>query len=123
MVRLFVDVDDTLVLWQNQNVEDAQGIYYDTPWKVNQAILDGIFEFDRDHPGALIVVWSGGGMEYAQEWIDLFGLHDIAIAIVKDQSTFHLILPGDIVVDDIPLQVGVRVYAPDQWPGGSPRDR
>jgi len=42
-----------------------------------------------------IYVWSGGGIDYAQRWIEKLGLTHCGIKIIEKGS-----IPMDIVVDD-----------------------
>ena len=51
MATLYIDVDDTLVVW----TADGES------WIANKAVI----EFAKQWKGD-IVVWSGGGLDYAQ---------------------------------------------------------
>ena len=35
--------------------------------------------------------------------------------MIKDKTTFYLVRPGDIVIDDMELDVPTKVYRPDEW--------
>lgn len=113
-MRLFVDVDDTLVLYQRPG-PNPYGVYAGTPWEPNIRLIEGVKQFAKDNPEALIVVWSGGGRAYAIEWADRLGLGDIADGLLKDSSTMHLITEEDIVIDDMDLG-GRRTHNPYEWP-------
>jgi len=114
MTRLFVDVDDTLVLYDKVG-PNPYGLYHGTPWTPNHRLVEGIKQFRLDNPTELIVVWSGGGLEYAHQWNHDLGFDDTIISLTKDVSTLHLVRDGDIVVDDQDLG-GKRTHKPDEWP-------
>ena len=116
-MRLFVDIDDTLVKW-DINAPNPDGHYMETPWNVNTKLLEGIKQFAVDNPGALIVIWSAGGQQYADEWSRRFGLEDLVATMDKSKDTAVLVQDGDIVVDDMPsVARGVpRTHGPDEWP-------
>lgn len=113
-MRLFVDVDDTLVLYQTLG-PNPYGYYMGTPWQPNVRLIEGIKQFHRDYPATLITVWSGGGRAYAREWAERLGLGDIVTTVIKDESTMNLITSGSIVVDDTCLG-GRRTHEPHEWP-------
>ena len=114
LVNLFVDCDDTLVFYQEAG-PNPYGIYWGTPYEVNQRLVQGIVQFrDRD-PAALIVVWPGGGVDYAEMVMIRLGLDRVAVPMLKNVLTFQLIKDGDVVVDDDPL-LGRRTHEPDEWP-------
>ncbi len=56
-MNLFVDVDDTLVLYQNDNAVNPFGYYMDVPYLFNDKLIEGVKKFSHDHPEVLIVVW------------------------------------------------------------------
>lgn len=122
--RLFIDIDDTLVKYQSHQTVNAYGLYKGDPWEPNQRLIDGLRAFREANPAALIVVWSGGGKEYAATWVRLLHLDDIGVvALDKDRDEFPLVRPGDIVVDDMAdsLKINVdKVYGPDEWPPQEP---
>ena len=74
MPRLFVDCDDTLVLWLN---EDGQPLEGQNPYgggsdkyELNQALIDAVVDFLDTNLDWELVVWSGGGSQYAKVWAD-----------------------------------------------------
>ncbi len=113
MVRYFFDCDDTLVLYQNMHEKNPYGFYYDQPFLLNERLADGIKAIAVNDPEAMIVIWSGGGMDYARMWKDKFDLP--GVSLTKDISTFHLIEEDSIVVDDDSLG-GRRTHGPHDWP-------
>ena len=112
-MRLFVDVDDTLIIY-DQPPPNPYGYYHGIPWRVNQPLLDGIHRFQADSPEKQIIIWSGGGKEYSEILIHRFGLTGLVEGMLKDQWSLSLIQEGDIVVDD--LDETWRTHSPDQWP-------
>ena len=76
MVSLFVDCDDTLVLYLEVG-PNPYGIYWGTPYEVNHRLVEGMLRFGERYPEALIVVWSGGGLEYAEMVMNLLGLNKV----------------------------------------------
>ncbi len=111
--RLFVDVDDTLVLFDSEGEVHPYGFWRNDAYRLNDPLAEYIFQFRRDNPDALIVVWSGGGAEYAKAVIDDL-LHGFdATPMIKDRTTFYLVREWDIVVDDQELRVPARVLRPD----------
>lgn len=115
MVKLFVDCDDTLVFYQDGSTSPhPYGTYMGTPFVVNAQLVEGIREFRRDDPWAVIVIWSGGGKEYAEMWARRLELDHLAIGMCKDKVAYDLIQPGDIVVDDDPDVP--RTHGPYEWP-------
>lgn len=119
--RLFVDVDDTLVIYEDPATEGQPhpyGVYMRIPWHPNIALVAGVRDFRRLYPHALIVIWSSGGQEYATLCADLLfpGLDVTPLAKVRRE--FGLVRPDDIVVDDMAesLRIPAPVLKPDEWP-------
>ena len=110
MRRLFVDCDDTLVLWQY--VEREDGLYYATPWQRNDDLIATVRRFVDDHPDTELVIWSGGGAVYAARWAVLF--FD-GVECVPEDKNIHYPQPGDICVDDQPLRVACPIYTPEEF--------
>ena len=114
MANLFVDVDDTLVLYDKAG-PNPYGVYMGTSWSANEPLIEGIKQFAQDNPDAVIVIWSGGGKDYAGMWAHHLRLDGLMVAMDKDDMAVkELIRDGDIVVDD--MDVSWRTHAPDAWP-------
>lgn len=129
---LFLDVDNTLVLWKDQKHPWDDG--FEDEYRPNHALIEAASEFIEKHSGR-IIVWSGGGEVYAGLWRDrLFGNNRKELAAASKQP--GLIRPDDIVVDDMPeltanpsarrqlVPRGIKVYRPDDlswawWKRGS----
>ena len=115
MVTIFVDVDDTLVLYDDSHGPGPHpyGVKYGVPWEPNKPLIQGIKEVSR--LGFPVIVWSGGGRQYAQQWVwDLELEHYVAGALEKSPDALHT-LPkaGDIVINDLPV-IG-RTHEPHEW--------
>ncbi len=115
MVNLWVDVDDTLVLYQTDQAVNPYGYYMGTPYLFNEKLIKGIKKFSRDHPAALIVVWSGGGAEYAEMWAHKLGIGHLVHCMTKDKLSLALVREGDICVDDME-DIEQRTHDPFSWP-------
>lgn len=111
--RLFVDCDDTLVLFDGEAGEIHPYSFwrYDS-CRPNESLIAFIKKFAKEHPNALIVIWSGGGKDYAQAVANEL-LPDVEVAAtIKDKTTFGLVRENDIVVDDQPIDVEAVVISP-----------
>ena len=120
MINLWIDIDDSLVLYQNHdNKKHPFGIYMGDPWEPNTRLINGIKNFAQNNPNSLIVIWSGGGKDYAQMWKDKL-LPDIeATAMSKNPLAFELVKSDDIVVDDAADDIrGItaKILKPNEWP-------
>ena len=108
-MRIFVDVDDTLILYDNDAEKNPYGVYHGTPWRPNQPLIDALLA--TEHP---VTVWSGGGDEYAKEMSEKIGLSFPTLTKNGSNVLDHL-QPGDIVIDDDDLG-GLRTHNPFEWP-------
>lgn len=102
-----MDVDDTLVLYDGDG-SHPYGVYYGEG-RPNKALIGRILLFEGD-----VFVWSGGGLDYARAiGRQLLPAVDFT-PLTKDQESFPLVRPGDIVVDDQPIPV--RTHTPfEEW--------
>jgi len=107
-VRIFVDCDDTLILFDAEGETHPYGFANGTSWHPNQPLIDGLLASDAE-----VFIWSGGGKEYAQTIADQLGLS--FPTLTKDSiSVMSLVRPGDIVIDDQDLG-GLRTHNPFEW--------
>lgn len=117
MPRLFVDCDDTLVLW------DTPDLGLTTHYDLNLELIGDVECFILHHPEYELVVWSGGGVDYATRWAERCFPHRHA---KLDDCVDYLVLPKDmrtpedqdICIDDMygelsPRDKRVRVLPPD----------
>ena len=103
MTTLFVDVDDTLLLFEGGGMHPYG--YYGGNGLPNHALIERMRAWDGP-----IVVWSGGGEDYARMVGEaVLGTLQFT-ALDKSVENFALIQPGDIVVDDAPISV--RTHEP-----------
>lgn len=108
---LFVDCDDTLVLW-DPDPDEESSLYRGDRYTINHELVSNIKCWLGEHPEYKLVVWSGGGANYACHWGDkAFGPFPHActskdITLPKDK---------DICIDDMPIEPRdkrVKVYLP-----------
>ena len=119
MKRLFVDCDDTLILYGSGGSMHPSGFSRGEPFTVNQPLVTFIRKFTRLFPASLVTIWSGGGGQYALECAKSAGVafSDFAY-MVKDSSTFSLVRSQDIVIDDMDINIPAQVLSPhdpDSW--------
>ena len=119
-MRLFVDCDDTLLLFgypdDDPDSVTPYGFWRDVPYTINEPLVAFIRAFYAKYPNALITIWSGGGDQYAAQVAKEVGLGEIdALCIIKDRTTFSLVGEDDIVVDDQELKVAATVTPPDYF--------
>ena len=114
--RLFVDCDDTLILYDSADDPiHPYGVTRGEPYTYNRPLVNSIRAFIRDHPYALVVVWSGGGASYARTIADIALPGMNVVAMMKDETTFDLVRPHDIVIDDMDIRIPAKVFRPDEW--------
>lgn len=111
--RLFVDVDDTLLLYDSEGDTHPYGIWKDDSYHINKHLVKQIHRFREKYPDALIVVWSGGGTQYAKIVADLLLPNLDIVPMIKDRTTFPLVRMGDWVIDDENIEVIAYVHQPE----------
>lgn len=95
MATLYIDIDDTLVTWLADEGGPHPYGHAAKAWKVNEAVKS----LAESWPGEL-VIWSGGGKDYAEMWANRLVPHLKWTAHAK----FNAIPgPGDVFVDDMPF--------------------
>lgn len=79
------DCDDTLVVWSDTG-----------RFMPNHNVIDLMRWFQRN--GHRVIVWSGGGIPYAMDWVEKFNLYFLGDApeVVEKGS-----IPVDIAIDDM----------------------
>ena len=104
--RVFVDCDDTLILWPSEVLRAG-----DEP-AINYQLLSALAIHRSGSPKDKMIVWSGGGADYAERWRrTIMPWADDSMS--KDT---HLPLPGDICIDDMPIRVAATsVYTWEEF--------
>lgn len=113
MSAVYVDCDGTLVLQPYSPLFTSQ---YGAPdpekyWgdinEPNKELVKALDNYNRINPYDLIVVWSGGGVGYAERWAQLYLTDIYHAAIAKDTlAPRH----GDIVIDDEEFRPRIGAY-------------
>lgn len=119
MPRLFVDCDYTLILWtdassyENTIFVPTYGEFGGDKYRVNHELIESISEFMGQNPDYLLVVWSGGGVQYASRWANtcfpegFFTIYPKYVDLAKED---------DVCVDDIlDLKVKGTLYTPEAF--------
>lgn len=109
MPKLFVDCDDTLVLWRTE-LNEATGLYKTDGYDLNRKLILNVKAFLRSHPEYDLVVWSGGGISYAAHWAEECFPDMTWMVIAKLMSVPQ---DGDVVVDDMDVAAKGIVVGPD----------
>ena len=107
-MQIFVDCDDTLILYDSHTGVHPYGVLNGEPWRPNQPLVDALLETEQP-----VFVWSGGGAWYAGIIAGKLGLDFPCLD--KDETTFEVIQEGDVVIDDQDLE-GRRTHNPFEWP-------
>ena len=95
---LFVDCDDTLILWDNTPLESG---LYSAKYEVNTKLIEAVHKY-LAHTKDNLVVWSGGGEEYARRWARMCFPDTEWEAISKDITLPDAEL-DDVCVDDMDI--------------------
>ena len=104
---IYVDVDNTLVLYRDTEPVQHSGVLMGMGFLVNHELVDRILQYRK--PGEIVVVWSGGGADYAHAVVAQYIPRlDRCVFHLKDLSALKWLTSGDIVVDD---DAGVRARA------------
>lgn len=115
-MRIFVDVDDTLYLYQGNRALHPYGRIYGEPFNPNWELIARLLILQHktrmfDSHGIEIFVWSGGGVDYAEQARSEF-LPFADHVVIKDPSLLH---SSDIVIDDMKLDGRGTHYLPQDF--------
>ena len=113
----FIDVDDTLVIFGNSSPH-PYGVIMGDAFEPNHKLIERIKKFNGD-----IVVWSGGGSDYARKVAKMVLPEGIRYIVrTKGATSLSEFASGDIIVDDQTeyytalKEIGVHVFSPfDEW--------
>lgn len=118
MKRLFVDCDDTLVKWLGVDGQPLEG---QNPygggaekWEANAELVVAIetwLEREKD-ADPRVIVWSGGGGNYARRWAEMILPGRWHLASEKNIS---YPADGDVCVDDALIKVAGVLLTPDEF--------
>lgn len=101
-MRVFVDVDDTLVRWapETRGVIHPYGAGADD-WEPNCNVVRLLQALKAE--GAFITIWSGGGADWARKWADKLvpNLYDVA----ADKYP-RIPMSDEIYIDDLDAEGG-----------------
>ena len=111
-MRLFVDCDDTLVIWQNPHVNQDSNVWMGESWKPNDDLIFSINFALNLNPDIQLIIWSGGGVDYASRWAFRFFPNIPYLALAKDIS---LPTKEDICIDDMPIKVEGILLTPAEF--------
>lgn len=96
-MRVFVDIDDTLIEWHNKAA--GSGVF----WEPNEAIVDFVAALYRD--GFQVTFWSAGGADYAHGKVKETYMRLDRAAPDHEILAKYPVVPqkGFIFIDDDPL--------------------
>ena len=113
---VFVDVDDTLIIYQGDSIH-PYGVINGEPYEPNYKLIERLKKFDGK-----IVIWSGGSRDYARAVAKKVLPEELRYIIGSKFEDFCTIKDGDIVVDDqeeyftAMKKFGVYVFNPsEEW--------
>ena len=119
MVRVFVDCDGTLVIYDS-GLFAPYGVLKGESYSLNEDLIESLIQVRDFHPDAFMVCWSGGGADYAEQIANLCGIeHVFDYFAMKDQVAFPLAIKGSIVIDDMAESVMIpqidKIWEPDDF--------
>lgn len=111
MNTIFVDCDDTLVVWHDEVNQDKELWIRGSNYDLNHDLIGLVKCIQSTHPEWTLVIWSGGGVEYAERWARECGFRDF-LTVPKDMRTPN---GNDFCIDDMeltPRDKRIKVYSP-----------
>ncbi len=108
MATLYIDCDDTLVKWFDHSLGSRLSREEGVSWSVNKEVVAAA---ERWHAAGLgqIVVWSGGGRSYAEQWGHELLSHLPHVALFKDP---RIVKADDVVIDDAKFSMAGTMVDP-----------
>lgn len=107
-----VDVDGTLIFWDNPRGPDHPG----GTWMPNQLLIDRLIKWKVSDINRQLIIWSGNGREHAMRMVVLLGLLGV-VDHVMSKPTFFLEDHPDWS-DENTTVIDVR----EQWPSKETTD-
>lgn len=104
MRTLFVDCDDTLIIWMRTTSQRG-----DRLWEPNWDVIAAMERWMA--AGGTVVVWADKGAAYAATWARKAAPH---LVVETDRKDLSRPQAGDATIDDMRLAVGGVCYLPDQ---------
>ena len=88
--RLFVDVDDTLILYSDEGKHPYGILNSHQEWQPNSRLIAEIVKWHEVNPKGLVIVWSGGGNQYAASIGEQFFKDVLPAYFTKNRDYFTL---------------------------------
>lgn len=115
-MRLFVDCDETLVLWDDTHQNQDKTLWVRDSWHKNDNLIAAVRAYLKENKECSLIIWSGGGADYAASWARrFFGDDEYVAAISKD---IRIPEEFDICVDDEELKVKSHCWSPNYFIDG-----
>ena len=121
LIRVFCDCDDTLIRFLDHQEKHYSGIYDGSKWEPNYELITAVRNF-REFTPSLLIVWSGGGKEYAKKWArTFFNWGEPSFWCLKDSKAISIARDGDIIIDDSDRfrsafdNTGILAYTPEAF--------
>ena len=117
-MRLYVDCDDTLILWP---LYEGTQVVSGADWKLNQPLIEAVTKFMQFNPSYDLVIWSGGGVDYARRWAEKCfpdKAWEIQPKLLRGMiNAYILVGPNgdDICVDDSDIAPLCKTYKPQEF--------
>lgn len=113
-MKLFVDCDDTLVVWHEEHQNQDKTLWIRDNWSLDEYLigfLEGVLATEED---MTLIIWSGGGLDYATLWAERCKFSTPWIALSKDTT---IPKDEDICIDDerLVLRNKARVFTKEEF--------
>lgn len=94
-MRIFVDVDNTLIFWKNNGIPQDQNSY-----APNTKLIDFLERCVAKYGADSVIVCSGGGLEYAKLWGERLFTCNVRYAF-KNRSLLETFSIEDVLIDNM----------------------
>lgn len=109
--KIYVDCDDTLIKWVWDKDENGMFLTVDHA-EYNTSLIDAINAYRALNRTHHLIVWSGGGADYAMRWAERCFPDNRWGYMPKD---IGFPTERDICVDDQILKVNSPLYTPEEF--------